>query len=153
MCRGNYSEENYLKAMKNRNSELDGIIKELNEGKIKDIGKATKETIKEVVEKVSKICSYDKKNSLLHTIFHDTDTFNEQAEEVSKKMFKDIAKRYKKFMENSYKSFNQPLKVLIGVFISLPITCNLLNWVYPRFMDLFFPKLSGAKKAKEGGNK
>ena len=28
MCRGNYSEENYLKAMKNRNSELDGIIKE-----------------------------------------------------------------------------------------------------------------------------
>lgn len=152
-CRGSYSKENYLQAMKNRNSELDKIIKELNGDKIADIGTATKDSIKATLEKVAKTCSYDRKNSLLHTILHDTDTFHEQSEEIFKKMSKDVAKKYKKMVENSYKSFNQPLKVLIGVFITLPITCNLLNWVYPRFMDLFFPKLSGAKKSKEGGNK
>ena len=152
-CRGKYSKENYLKALQDRNSELDKIIKELSEQKIKDTGKATKDTIKNTIEKLAKICSYDKKNSLLDTILHDTDTFHEKAEDASKKIFKDVAKRYKKFMENSYKSFNQPLKVLIGVLITLPITCNLLNWVYPRFMELFFPKLSDVKKVKEGGNK
>ena len=39
------------------------------------------------------------------------------------------------------------------MFITVPVTCTALNWVYPRFMDKFFPELAGAKKAskaKEG---
>jgi hypothetical protein len=30
----------------------------------------------------------------------------------------------------------------------LPLTCWLLNWIYPRFMDFTFPELSGKKKPK-----
>ena len=70
---------------------------------------------------------------------------------ISEKIYKDMAKGYKAFIEKGYKGFSQVAKVLIGVFITLPITCTALNWVYPRFMELFFPKLAGVKK--EGGNK
>ncbi|MBQ3819601.1 hypothetical protein II810_04055, partial [bacterium] len=49
---------------------------------------------------------------------------------------------------NHYKSWNQFTKIGVGVLITLPITCTALNWVYPRFMELFFPKLAGVKKAQ-----
>jgi len=60
-------------------------------------------------------------------------------------------------MEHSYKGFSQMTKIGIGVCITLPITCTALNWVYPRFMDIFFPKLAGKKtdnqQVKNGGDK
>ena len=45
-------------------------------------------------------------------------------------------------------------KAISGLALSLaimPVTCCALNYIYPRFMDKFFPHLSKAKK--EGGNK
>ena len=47
----------------------------------------------------------------------------------------------------------------MGVSLAmLPVTCALLNWVYPRFMDIFFPGLSSRNKAakanaEKGGDK
>ncbi|MBR6099135.1 hypothetical protein IKP85_05245 [bacterium] len=43
-------------------------------------------------------------------------------------------------------------KQFVGIFVSLsilPFTCTLLNWIYPRFMDVFFPNLSSKKHGKE----
>jgi len=43
-------------------------------------------------------------------------------------------------------------KQIVGVFVSLavlPFTCTLLNYIYPRFMDIFFPNLSSKKHDKE----
>lgn len=43
-------------------------------------------------------------------------------------------------------------KQFVGVFVSLsilPFTCTLLNWIYPRFMDVFFPNLSAKKHNNE----
>jgi len=43
-------------------------------------------------------------------------------------------------------------KQFVGIFVSLsilPVTCTLLNWIYPRFMDSFFPNLSSKKHDKE----
>lgn len=43
-------------------------------------------------------------------------------------------------------------KQFVGVFVSLsilPVTCTLLNWIYPRFMDVFFPNLSAKKHNNE----
>ena len=43
-------------------------------------------------------------------------------------------------------------KQFVGVFVSLsmlPFTCTLLNWIYPRFMDVFFPNLSSKKHDNE----
>ena len=37
-------------------------------------------------------------------------------------------------------------KIAVGVSVTLPITCTVLNWVYPRFMNIFFPNLAGVKK-------
>ena len=75
-----------------------------------------------------------------------------------KKIYKDITKGYKNVIEKRYKGFNQISKIAIGLCITLPISCTALNWVYPRFMDLFFPKLSGkkkddSKKVENGGGK
>ena len=45
-------------------------------------------------------------------------------------------------------------KAISGLVLSLaimPVTCCALNYIYPRFMDKFFPHLSKIKK--EGGNK
>ena len=41
-----------MQAMQKRNSELDRIIKELNGQKIKDLNGATKDTIKNTIEKL-----------------------------------------------------------------------------------------------------
>lgn len=46
------------------------------------------------------------------------------------------------------KSHHNWYKQFTGIFVSLamlPFTCTLLNWIYPRFMDIFFPNLSNKK--------
>lgn len=41
----------------------------------------------------------------------------------------------------------------IGLSLAtLPFACYALNWIYPRFMETFFPSISNAKKLKEGQN-
>ena len=120
MCGGNYSEETYMNAMKERNASLKAIIDNLESKKIKDVANATKETIEKTVKNIIEACTFDEKNVKIKSVLQDTDTFNSIA-------------------------------AIITIFITLPITCNLLNWVYPRFMELVFPRLAGVKK--EGGDK
>ena len=153
MCNGNYSEEAYLKAMKERNTAIDGIIEKLNSKKLTDTKNLSAESIQKMVKDIVESCKFDKENSLLKSILHDTDTFNFDEAKLTKKVHKDATKLYKKLIENNYKSVNQISKVIVGVFITLPITCNLLNWIYPRFMEICFPKLAGVKKGEKGGNK
>ncbi len=39
----------------------------------------------------------------------------------------------------------------IGIaLLTLPFSCGLLNWAYPRIMEKFFPEIANAKKAKGG---
>lgn len=54
------------------------------------------------------------------------------------------------------------LKKYYGIAValaSLPISCGALNWIYPRFVEKFFPKIAHAKakksnnKTQEGGQK
>ncbi len=43
------------------------------------------------------------------------------------------------------------LKAVVGLMVSLailPVSCTALNWLYPRFMDTFFPSLSKKKKSE-----
>ncbi len=149
MCSGGYTYEKYLEAMTTRNAKLDNIITEFMHAKIKNPKGASDAIIKETIEKITKACSFDKSDNLMNTILHDTDTFNFDKEKLSTKIHKDIAKQYKEFVRNHYKSVNQLFKIIVGVCITLPITCNVLNWVYPRVMDKFFPELAGSKKAQK----
>ena len=148
----NYSFDNYMEAMAKRNSILDKIITKFELAKIKNVESATPEVIEKAVKDVITNCHFNKENSLLNSILACTETFQQDEKELTKKVYKDIAKGYKTFVKNSYRSPNQLVKIAIGVCITLPITCSALNWVYPRFMDKFFPELAGAKakqKARE----
>ncbi|MBR2430272.1 hypothetical protein IKB17_02260 [bacterium] len=150
ICNNKFNVSQFTEALTNRNSELEKIIKNLDNSKIKDVTNATPENIKEAIKRATENCVLDSKNSIQNSILKDASTFGIQKENLSKKVYKDIANGYKKFVENSYKSPNQLCKILIGIFITLPITCSVLNWIYPRFMEKFFPKWSGAKaKSKE----
>lgn len=149
MCDGKYSFDKYLDAMSTRNASLNTIITKLELSKIEKPDQATKETVEKTIKSVIENCQFDKSNPLLKTILHDTDTFNFDKEKLTDKVYKDVAKQYKEFVRNHYKGTNQIIKIAIGIGITLPITCNVLNWVYPRIMDKFFPELAGSKKAQK----
>lgn len=156
LCNGNFSFDNYMDAMAKRNAELDKIITQLDIAKIKNLEGATPEVIEATIKKAADICHFEDSEKLLKSILHDTKAFDTNKTSLTEKIYKDIAKGYKKFVEKSYKSHNQIWKIAIGVLITLPITCNILNWIYPRFMELAFPKLAGAKakqtQKEMGGN-
>ena len=138
-----------MQAMMERNGELDNIIKNLEACKIKDMTSAKPSDIQKAIQKAIDSCHFDGKNPLQTSILHDAKTFGTNKEKLSTKIYKDIAKGYKKFVQKSYKSHNQIWKIAIGVCITLPITCNVLNWVYPRFMNWTFPELSKSKVKKK----
>ena len=157
-CNGNFTPDIYVDKMKETNLALNKIIKNLKNLKIKDLNNATEDTIQSTIKKVAQSCSYDESNFRLNSKFQATETFQTNVEELLKKIYKDVTKGYKEVIEKRYKGFNQISKIAIGLCITLPITCTALNWVYPRFMDLCFPKLSGKKKddsqkVKNGGDK
>lgn len=58
-------------------------------------------------------------------------------------------------LEHKIKSNVSALKQMSGLVVSfamLPVTCSLLNWCYPRFMDAVFPNLSNKKHDTESSN-
>ena len=143
-----FTSEQYKRTFIDRNGVLDDIIRKLENAKVQDVNSATPETIAEAIKNAKDACCFDSKNNFHRQILHDTRTFGHDEEQLVQKIYNDIAKGYKKFVENSYKSHNQIWKILIGVFITLPITCSVLNWVYPRFMNWAFPGLTKAKENK-----
>lgn len=159
MCGGNFTRDKYKNALVERNGVLADRIVELTGAKL-DTKTADQKAVKEAIEKIAQQCSFkDVDGSIQRSVLCDTDTFGKDLSKITKKVYKDITKGYKKLVENNYKSWNQFTKIGVGVFITLPITCTALNWVYPRFMDIFFPSLSGADEKKPeqaqkiGGNK
>lgn len=148
MCksRGGYTRENYREALIDRNDVLHRIKSRLEGCKIKDVAKATETEIGSAIEKIKQCCCFKDSDSLTEAVLRYTDTFSKDPVALKNKIYKDIAKGYKELVKNHYKSWNQVSKILVGVFVTLPITCTALNWVYPRFMELFFPKLAGVKK-------
>ncbi len=156
MC-GNkgFSTQNYLDAMIERNNVLEKIKVKLNAAKIENTAAATEESITKTINKIIELCQFKEDGGIMESVLRDTDTFqpSKEGEKLTKKVYKDIIKGYKKLIDNSYKSWNQFTKIGVGVFITLPITCTALNWVYPRFMEIFFPKLAGVKKAQQNPQK
>lgn len=66
-----------------------------------------------------------------------------------------LMKKHAKNIEDKFKNINKINGIVANLFVTA-LTCTVLNWAYPRFMDKFFPKLSASKaKSKEvkGGNK
>ena len=60
----------------------------------------------------------------------------------------EMIEKYKNNIKNNLKGYKQFTGLIISLAV-LPITCCLLNWVYPRFMDAVFPNLSNKKHDNE----
>ena len=68
---------------------------------------------------------------------------------LSDKIFsKEVANKLKDLTKKHIEGVKR-IATLAGALIILPISCELLNWVYPRFMDIAFPKLSSKKHTNE----
>ncbi|MDR1169144.1 MAG: hypothetical protein LBK53_09710 [Heliobacteriaceae bacterium] len=59
-----------------------------------------------------------------------------------------VLKKYTGKIESNIKCLKQVTGLVVSLAI-LPFTCILLNWTYPKFMDIFFPHLSNQKHSKE----
>jgi len=67
---------------------------------------------------------------------------------IKSEFAKKVAEKYKSNIEGSLKGYKQNTGLIISLAV-LPITCCLLNWVYPIFMDAVFPNLSNKKHDNE----
>ncbi len=146
ICNGEFTPEKYYQSMLDDNATLDKMISGLKSCKIKNPSAANEQDIISTAKKVAENCKYDNSSYRLESKFSNIDTFGEDSGTLLKKIYRDVTKGYKKVVEKRYKGFNQISKIAIGLCITLPITCTALNWVYPRFMELCFPKLAGTKK-------
>ena len=155
-CEGNYSKEAYSNYMQRIDDEILTRIRnfaELNKGV-----QENPQSIKEHITKIAENCKFNSDNPLLKKIYHDLTTFGIDNESLSKKISKDITKAYKKMISGRYRFIKEVAGISLGLFVTVPITCHALNWVYPRFMDIFFPNLSrkkchNASVNKNGGDK
>ena len=154
LCKNDVTSDNYAQIMKNQNIELNKKIKEFESLKI-DPKKATKEQICEVMASLVEKCHYDDNNKLLKAVIKEnSQVFSTVKKELNGKIYEDLVNTYQTLVKSRFTGVSQALKVLVGVCITLPISCNALNWVYPRFMELCFPNLAGIKKNnQEGGTK
>lgn len=155
-CGNNYTPGKYFEVLLDRNSQLKEMIESLEALKITDAENINPKKVNEIIEEIARKCHYDIHDNKLHKILDGSGTFQTNLKDLKTKIHEDIIKGYKKLVENKFKGFSQMSKVAIGVSITLPITCTMLNWVYPRFMDIAFPSLSGKKSTnvqKNGGEK
>lgn len=59
-----------------------------------------------------------------------------------------VIEKYKANVEGSLKGYKQFTGLIISLAV-LPVSCYLLNWIYPKFMDALFPNLSNKKHDNE----
>ena len=148
-CEGTFTPGTYFDYMYSKrnvllNEKIDNLIQLL-------IPKEQWETLtpselQERIRKVIDVCHYKATDKTAKQVFKDNGVFLSVKEELADFVYKDIIEKgYKEVVKRKNKVSSQIVKACIATFIMLPITCTALNWVYPRFMDLFFPGLSGKK--------
>lgn len=64
------------------------------------------------------------------------------------KLSDEVAKALENKVKNNLKGHKQIMGLIVS-FLMLPVSCSLLNWCYPRFMDAVFPNLSNKKHPQE----
>ncbi len=157
-CGGTFTPGAYFEHMySKRNVLVNEKIENLEKLKIskEELNTISPIELKKRILAVADACHYDSKNVDAKNIFKDKGIFLSNIEKLRNLVYENVVKKgYKEVVKHKTKVSSQIVKACIATFIMLPITCTALNWVYPRFMDLFFPNLSGKKDAKpqeEGG--
>lgn len=147
-----FSMDKYHEYLSEQNEILRNKIKELESLKFKDVSKASSNEIQEIISKLVDTCHFKgetpEEHEKLKLIYKDNGAFLSSTTKLKEKVYKDVVGCYKELVGHRFGLFKQLTKVGVGVLVTLPITCTALNWVYPRFMELFFPGLAGIKKDK-----
>ncbi len=73
---------------------------------------------------------------------------NKEFRLADKVFSKEVANKLKELTKKHIEGVKR-IATLAGALIILPISCDLLNRIYPRFMDIAFPKLSSKKHNNE----
>ena len=73
---------------------------------------------------------------------------NKEFRLADKVFSKEVASKLKELTKKHIEGVKR-IATLAGALIILPISCDLLNRIYPRFMDIAFPKLSSKKHNNE----
>ena len=68
---------------------------------------------------------------------------------LSDKIFSEEVASKLKALTKSHIEGVKRIATLTAALMVLPVSCSLLNWIYPRFMDAVFPKLSSKKHNNE----
>lgn len=125
----------------------DETIKMLQKASEKNLENATlkdaAETAKNVYLKIRKQGSIEKVYK--HTCTSVADLLRIRKSVEIKKWLLATTQKTEKMLEQS-KKFSG---LVFGAACSI-LACYILNWIYPRFMEKFFPKLANAKQGKEG---
>jgi hypothetical protein len=140
-CNGTFTPDKYRESMVKEENEL---LRRLR--KFAEISKGLEESpesIKETITKIAENCKYNDSNK---KIFHNISTFGQNVQELKTKICKDVVKGYKDMLKGRYRFIKEVAGISLGLFVTVPLTCHALNWVYPRFMDIFFPNLAGTHK-------
>lgn len=116
------------------------VIKDISDAK-KDIGSKTEDECAAIFNAIKQKAGQLKGTAVKNGVI-DADGYNANFySKVVEKHIDNVTKRVKNYKDKT------------GLIMSLamvPITCGALNWIYPRFMEKFFPELC---KSKKGGNK
>ena len=120
-----------------------------------EIERMVQTTVEDQKVKLTKLVDFY--NGLKSKITESTsvDEITEQLSELknrlgikSSSLDKDFIKELADRLVTRTKKHQAWYKQFTGIFVTLailPFTCTLLNWIYPRFMDIFFPNLSNKK--------
>ncbi len=133
--------------------DLEEILKVYQNGFYSDKKRFAIES-KKILEKLNGAIK-DKVDNVIETL---TNIRKKLKLKNNQEIAEEVVTQIRENVEKNFKGFKQVTNILVGVFITLPLTCTALNWVYPRFMEVFFPNLANSKKSdapeeKVGGNK
>lgn len=127
-------QEQIISEGKKRVNDLDGSITVLDRAK-KMLEKNPQTTINEIYE-------YIKKEVAARGIESRFEDF---------KLPERMIARLGKIVQSNASALKQMSSLVVSLAM-LPVTCSLLNWTYPRFMDMVFPNLSNKKHDTESSN-
>lgn len=126
-------------SLKERIDAHRGVIEFLN--KVKDAIKDGK-TVSQIEEMFTKeVEDYHQKAVRLNFK-------NKESRLKDKKFSHEVANKLKTLTQKHIDGVKR-ISTLVAALAVLPVSCYLLNWIYPRFMDAVFPNLSSKKHNNE----
>ena len=106
----------------------------------------------EFLNKVKKAIAENKTVNEIEEMFklkiQEAKNANKEFRLADKVFSKEVASKLKELTKKHIEGVKR-IATLAGALIILPISCDLLNRIYPRFMDIAFPKLSSKKHNNE----